>query len=498
MKLTLLLGLLVGGAFGKMDHTNARPDLYDWDQLDSYNAEFQKLAQGMEQKLAELAERRAAFGGTEDKAAWMREHARLLQDLGEDLTTGNELRTDARRVINKIQITAVARGFALKEKLRANKKVASVTSRVIMYQQIADDRKNVYLELFAGIKNESDAFIALRTAYLEGEKKKKKRLLIGGVAAAAVVIGALCFMLGRGGREPEIMPVALGSSPATVPGAQGPITAAVTGPCPQLPAVIGDNFEIIRLIGQGGMGQVFEAQDRALGRRVAVKQMRQELMQSEKELEQFLTEARLVASLKHPNLVDIHSIVKEAGQVYLIFEFVSGKTLHGVLEARDHLPWKEAKYILKCVASALDYAHSRKIVHRDLKPANVMVSREGVVKVMDFGIAYQAKSTIARLTRADAWGTPPYMAPEQEMGGVSSGVDLYALAVCFYQTLTGELPFSGPNFLAQKREEFFEPPSRRVSELPAGVDEVFKKALAAEASKRFTSGADFVAAVARL
>jgi len=138
------------------------------------------------------------------------------------------------------------------------------------------------------------------------------------------------------------------------------------------------------------------------------------------------------------------------------------------------------------------------VVHRDLKPANIMLSREGIVKVMDFGIAYQAKSTIARLTRADAWGTPPYMAPEQEMGGVSSGVDLYALAICFYQMLTGELPFTGPNFLAQKREEFFILPSKRVQGLPAGTDALFKRALAAEAGKRFATGAELVAAVARL
>jgi serine/threonine-protein kinase len=246
------------------------------------------------------------------------------------------------------------------------------------------------------------------------------------------------------------------------------------------------------------MGQVFEAQDRSLGRTVAVKQMRPEMLQSPKEYDQFLTEARLVAKLKHPNLVEIHSIVKDVGQLFLIFEYIDGRTLHGVLEAREKLPWKEAVYILKCVASALVYAHSKKVVHRDLKPANIMLSRDGVVKVMDFGIAYQAKSTIARMTRADAWGTPPYMAPEQEMGGVSSGVDFYALAICFYQMLTGELPFTGPNFLAQKREEFYIAASKRVEGLPAGTDEFFKRALAAEESKRFKTGPELVKAVSLL
>ncbi|MBI3298678.1 MAG: serine/threonine protein kinase [Elusimicrobia bacterium] len=150
-------------------------------------------------------------------------------------------------------------------------------------------------------------------------------------------------------------------------------------------------------------------------------------------------------------------------------------------------------YSRTCCA-ALRYAHEKRIVHRDLKPANVMVARDGTVKVMDFGIAYTAQKSISRLTRAAAWGTPPYMAPEQELGGVSAGVDLFALSVCFYEMLTGELPFKGPNFLAQKREGLYLAASGLVPGLPAGVDAFFKTALAPEPSKRYPTAASLCAA----
>ncbi|MFH2203140.1 MAG: protein kinase [Elusimicrobiota bacterium] len=493
-----VLCLLAGGAHGAIDHSKARPDLYPWDRLDSLQDDFAEHSRSIDRGLAALAKRRGGFNAAADKSAWLREHEGLLQELSADFAEAEEVRGEIRRVRQGIQFTALARGFQLKDKLKGHKNLGPVTSHIIMYERMGEERRDRFFEQIADFKREQEAFGALKAAHEAGQKKRRKHLLIAVAAGIAVVLGAASFLLGRGGREPEIMPVALGTSPVTMPGQPAPITAAATGPAPQLPAVIGDNFEIIRQIGQGGMGQVFEAQDRSLGRRVAVKQMRPELLQSTKELEQFLTEARLVASLKHPNLVEIHSIVKEVGQIFLVFEYIDGRTLQGVIEARDRLPWKEATYVLKCAASALDYAHAKKVVHRDLKPANIMISREGVVKVMDFGIAYQAKSTIARLTRADAWGTPPYMAPEQEMGGVSSGVDIYALAICFYQMLTGELPFTGPNFLAQKREEFYTPPRMRAADLPAGIDEVFKRALAAEAGKRFATGAELVAAVARL
>jgi serine/threonine-protein kinase len=175
-------------------------------------------------------------------------------------------------------------------------------------------------------------------------------------------------------------------------------------------------------------------------------------------------------------------------------EYVDGASLQRRLEAEGRLPWPEALRVARGIAAALDYAHVMKVVHRDLKPANVMLSTKGEVKVMDFGIAHQAAKSVSRLTRAPTWGTPPYMAPEQELGGVSAAVDLYALSVCLYEMLTGALPFKGPNFLAQKREALWTPPSRLVPGLPEGVDGLFTIALAPEPSRRFKTAAALLAA----
>ena len=205
-----------------------------------------------------------------------------------------------------------------------------------------------------------------------------------------------------------------------------------------------------------------------------------------------------MAGLKHPNLVAIYSVEKDAGQVYLAMEFVDGVSLQRRLDAERRLPWPEALRVARGVGAALDYAHGMKVVHRDLKPANVMLSAKGEVKVTDFGIAYQAAKSVSRLTRAPVCGTPPYMAPEQELGGVSAAVDLYALSVCLYEMLTGELPFKGPNFLAQKREALWTPPSRITAGLPAGMDGLFAVALAPEPSRRFKTAADLLAACGAL
>ena len=258
--------------------------------------------------------------------------------------------------------------------------------------------------------------------------------------------------------------------------------------------LLGGSYKLVKEIGRGGMGVVHEGLDVHLGRKVAVKEMRAEMRQSAKDLERFLAEARLVAGLKHPNIAEIYAVVQESGGVYLIFELVSGKTLDKVLDQRPRLSLAETRRILADVCRALEYAHSKKVIHRDLKPSNVMVTEDGSSKVMDFGIAHQAKLTVSKLTSAEAWGTPAYMPPEQEMGSVSRESDLYALAAMAYEMTTGTVPFPGPNFLAQKQARMYRAPSELVAGLPKALDAFFDVALHPDPAQRFHGAPEFLKA----
>lgn len=256
--------------------------------------------------------------------------------------------------------------------------------------------------------------------------------------------------------------------------------------------VLGGHFRVTRELGRGGMGIVYEAHDEALERRVAVKQLRRGPEPGRADWERFLREARLVAKLRHPNLAQIHSLV-EAGELYLIFEYVEGRTLSAVLERKGPFSPAEARRVLAQVCGALDYAHGQRIIHKDLKPSNIMVGADGSCKVMDFGIAHQARGSASH-TQTAASGTPPYMPPEQAMGSVSPAADLYALGVLAYELLTGHLPFTGPDYLGQKLARDFTAPSALVPALPKALDGFFMAALDPDPAKRPAPAAAFLRA----
>jgi serine/threonine protein kinase len=206
---------------------------------------------------------------------------------------------------------------------------------------------------------------------------------------------------------------------------------------------------IVREIGRGGMGVVYEAFQEGLDRPVAVKALDTKLARSKEIVERFRREGRAYAKLRHEAIVQVHDLVEKEDGLYLVTEFVDGADLARILSEGGALPPECVALIGARVAEALDYVHFNRLRHRDVKPANVMVSRDGEVKLMDFGIAKGEEDH--SLTRAGMLvGSPSYMAPEILAGETTSeeeekGTDVWALGVSLYELLTGEKPFRGKN-----------------------------------------------------
>ncbi|MCX5787446.1 MAG: protein kinase [Elusimicrobia bacterium] len=262
------------------------------------------------------------------------------------------------------------------------------------------------------------------------------------------------------------------------------------------PCLLAEHYELGPALGEGGMGVVYEGTDVVLNRRVAIKRMREEIRADERERRRFLSEARAVAKLRHPHIVDILEIIEDGGEVYLVFEYVAGRTLEQRI-AEGRLPFAEARALFQQVGSALDYAHAHGVIHRDLKPSNIMTDEEGLARVMDFGVARildEVASTRGVSRGSTIAGTPPYMAPEQEQGRACRESDVYALAICLYEALTGERPFGGldASLLMSKLSKTYAPASEVAAGLPQGLDAVFARAFEPDPTKRYPSARELV------
>ncbi|HNT97067.1 MAG TPA: protein kinase [Elusimicrobiales bacterium] len=254
--------------------------------------------------------------------------------------------------------------------------------------------------------------------------------------------------------------------------------------------VTSGKYKIERKLGEGGMGVVYEAVDQSLERPVAIKRMNDEIKLNESEKQRFLQEARTVALLHHPNIVEIYTIFEEDDNIYLVFEYIDGPTLDKKLEKEVMLGTAAVVEIFDQVCKALSYAHSKNVVHRDLKLGNIMINSEGDVKVMDFGLARSARETLARASR-EVVGSPAYMAPEQASGVSGRESDIYSLGVCVYEALTGTLPFPGPDFQEQKNKMRYHPVSAVMAGIPKAFDPLLEKALDPDPEKRFRSVDEF-------
>ncbi len=270
--------------------------------------------------------------------------------------------------------------------------------------------------------------------------------------------------------------------------------------------VLDERYRLVRQLGVGGMGTVYEAAQVHLDKRVAVKVLKQSLVATGVHLERFLREARAASKIRHPNIVDVVDFGRMAsGSAYYVMELLEGTDVAELLRDKGRLPWPRVAMIVQQVLSALEAAHAHGVIHRDIKPANVFLVADptgdgDVVKVLDFGIAKVAEES--RLTRADEIiGTAAYMAPEQAQGTVTEQTDVYAVGVLMYKMLTGRVPFRGANgFETLRLHRSQPPPSMRqlVPDISPAVEALVLQALAKQPEQRFASTRHMEAAIEQL
>ena len=265
-------------------------------------------------------------------------------------------------------------------------------------------------------------------------------------------------------------------------------------------AVVG-GYQIIDKLGEGGMGVVYKALDLSLGRVVALKAVTSDLAHHPELEHRFRAEARAQASLNQLNLATIHAFLVENGCAWMVMEFVDGETVASMIQRRGPIPWKEAVPMFRQALMGLGHAHRAGIVHRDIKPGNLMVNREGIVKVMDFGIAKVLGERGVTGTKAHL-GTAAYMAPEQvRNAGVDARTDIYALGVTLYEMLCGHVPFEdGSDFdvMTAHVNTAPPPPTRFYPHIPPAIEEAVLRALAKNPQDRFQTTEEFGVALEKV
>ena len=258
---------------------------------------------------------------------------------------------------------------------------------------------------------------------------------------------------------------------------------------------LADRYEIIEQIGTGGMADVYKAKCHKLNRYVAIKVMKSEFSQDKTFVSKFWAEAQSAAGLVNPNVVNVYDVGVENGIYYIVMELVEGITLKKYIEKRGKLPYKEAVSIAIQVANGMDAAHQHNIVHRDIKPQNIIISKEGKVKVTDFGIAKVASS--ATINTSASMGSVHYISPEQARGGYSDErSDIYSLGITIFEMLTGTVPFDGDSAVAvavQHIQDSIPAPSQLVEGIPVSVDKIVLKCTQKKTDRRYQSASELIA-----
>lgn len=253
---------------------------------------------------------------------------------------------------------------------------------------------------------------------------------------------------------------------------------------------INDRYEIIKMIGEGGMANVYLANDNILERKVAIKVLRGDLSNDEKFIRRFKREALSVSNLSHPNIVEVYDVGEEDGNYYIVMEYIEGKTLKQLLQKRGALTLPEVIDIMSQLTDGLSHAHEAYIIHRDIKPQNIMIEDNGLVKITDFGIAMALNST--QLTQTNSvMGSVHYLPPEQANGkGSTIKSDIYSLGILMYELLAGSVPFKGDTAveIALKHMKEKMPSIRKQNPtIPQSVENIVLKATAKNPKNRYDS-----------
>lgn len=257
--------------------------------------------------------------------------------------------------------------------------------------------------------------------------------------------------------------------------------------------MIADRYEILEKIGTGGMSDVYRAKDHKLNRYVAVKALKQEFGENRDFVSKFRVEAQAAAGLMHPNIVNVYDVGEENGSHYIVMELVEGITLKKYIEKKARLSVKEAVSIAIQMAMGIEAAHNNHIIHRDIKPQNIIISKEGKVKVTDFGIA---KAATSNTITSNVMGSVHYTSPEQVRGGFSDEKsDIYSLGITLFEMLTGRVPFNGETTVAVAIKHIQEQmPSVRefVPEIPISVEQIVKKCTQKSPDRRYQSAPELI------
>lgn len=257
--------------------------------------------------------------------------------------------------------------------------------------------------------------------------------------------------------------------------------------------LIGDRYEILDKIGTGGMSDVYKAKDHKLNRFVAVKVLKQEFSENTNFVSKFRVEAQAAAGLMHPNIVNVYDVGEEEGIYYIVMELVEGITLKNYIEKKSRLSIKEAISIAIQVSMGIEAAHNNHIIHRDIKPQNIIISKDGKVKVTDFGIA---KAATSNTITSNVMGSVHYTSPEQARGGFSDEKsDIYSLGCTMFEMLTGHVPYDGETTVAiaiKHIQEEMPSPREYVSEIPVCVEKIIFKCTQKSPDRRYQNMAELI------